>query len=230
MDACTSGILKQLKANRPKLRPKYRAAVDKFEMWQAYYDHVVGGASGNPNIIAMALTQKILAYTGIAESLFPKKLGASEKVKRFFNNLDRGSKFLLTMSVQHASGRLARRKREDRIVKAFVNENSRRFDKYFSNVISRSQRSDDNRGSTLWNLRCRLVHKGEFVIAVILGSTRDILHSSSPGNGIRIDEHHMSLDEAFLRGICAKARIRVSAPKDRVNRILITRGGIRTPR
>lgn len=224
MDQYAQHIFDRLTREKSRLRPKYQLAVEKYEMWEAYYRRVLGIAEGKPNIVSMAYTQKLLAYTGIAESLFPKRMRPHEKVDEFFGGLDAYSKLLFMMTVRYGADERQCRNREARILNAYTNKRRTQFDNYFKDIISLRRDRDRNRGIALFNLRSRLVHHGEFIFSAVESGTNEIVLLASPSFSLAINEQHMSLDEAFLRGICAKAKFHVPAPTARVDQLLRLRG------
>src|SRR3990167_1714968 len=99
--------------------------------------------------------------------------------------------------------------REEKIVDAYLKNSSKDFNDIFEKTIA-----------SLYSLRSRLVHQGEFVLTM---SSRDdaILAHFSPGLELMINEKVISLDEMFLRGFCKIVKIEAPPLKSRARDFLL---------
>ena len=199
-------LVQILEDHKQNFSNTYRLAFKKFVLWHKYIKKIIQESKKNPNIIAMAFTQKLIAYSGIIESL---KLGNSpvKKFESFFNLLDEHEKFLVMMAVKIGKTDKDRKQREERIVNAYLKNSLDDFNSLFRETVNISTK----RGALgLYNLRCRLVHQGEFVLAMTLISNgvRPLYYSQDLK--LKIDESVISLDEMFLMGFYKI--VNISAP------------------
>lgn len=201
-------ILKILNDKEKSFSNDYQVALKKFKKWHAHIERIIQGSEKNPNIIAMAYTQKLTAYSGIIESLNLSNGGSAKKFENFFNLLDEHEKFFVMMAVQIGRDSDERKQREVKIVCAYLKNSSEDFNGLFSKTINNNEARDT---LGLYNFRSRLVHQGEFVLAVV-DSSGAILPYYSPDLELRIDESIISLDEMFLRGFCKVVNINNISP------------------
>ena len=220
MEQNITDIIEILKKYEQKFRDTERLAFKKFLKWYAHSNKIIQESKRNPNIISMAFTTKLVAYTGIIESLKLSDGDARKKFKGFFYPEDAGERtfdeherFLIMVAIQIGKSTLEiseKERREEKIVDAYLKNSSKDFNDIFEKTIA-----------SLYSLRSRLVHQGEFVLTIISSGDDAILAHFSPGLELMINEKVISLDEMFLRGFCKIVKIEAPPLKSRARDFLL---------
>ena len=220
MEQNITDIVEILKKYEQKFCDTKRLAFQKFLRWHAYSNKIIQENKGNPNIISMAFTTKLVAYSGIIESLKLSDGDARKKFKGFFYPEDAGERtfdeherFLIMVAIQIGKSTLEtseKEQREEKIVDAYLKNSSKDFNDIFEKTIA-----------SLYSLRSRLVHQGEFVLTIISSGDDAILAHFSPGLELMINEKVISLDEMFLRGFCKIVKIEAPPLKSRARDFLL---------
>ena len=220
MEQNITDIIEILKEHEQKFRDTERLAFKKFLKWYAHSNKIIQESKRNPNIISMAFTTKLVAYTGIIESLKLSDGDARKKFKGFFYPEDAGERtfdeherFLIMVAIQIGKSTLEtseKEQREEKIVDAYLKNSSKDFNDIFEKTIA-----------SLYSLRSRLVHQGEFVLTIISSGDDAILAHFSPGLELMINEKVISLDEMFLRGFCKIVKIEAPPLKSRARDFLL---------
>src|SRR3989338_148262 len=220
MEQNITDIIEILKEHEQKFRDTERLAFKKFLKWYAHSNKIIQESKRNPNIISMAFTTKLVAYTGIIESLKLSDGDARKKFKGFFYPEDAGERtfdeherFLIMVAIQIGKSTLEtseKEQREEKIVDAYLKNSSKDFNDIFEKTIA-----------SLYSLRSRLVHQGEFVLTIISSGDDAILAHFSPGLELMINEKVISLDEMFLRGFCKIVNVEAPSLKSRAEDFLL---------
>lgn len=207
-------IVDLIEARKDSLSVEHGLAYKKFRMWQALLEKVIGIDPLNPNIVALTLTQKIIAYTGVIESLNLGN-GSANSFTSYFDCFSENERFLLMMSIRLGKDMDSRKVREEEIVDAYLRKSTDEFNGLFAKTLN----NDDREIPGIYNLRSRMVHSGEYTVAMVFSTGEN--RTYSPDMKIEIDEKLVSLDELFLIGFCKHAGIEVSLNISRVKHFLL---------
>src|SRR3989338_9927681 len=215
MEQNITDIIEILKEHEQKFRDTERLAFKKFLKWYAHSNKIIQESKRNPNIISMAFTTKLVAYSGIIDSLKLSNGSSRKNFEEFFYLFDEHERFLIMVAIQIGKSTLEiseKERREEKIVDAYLKNSSKDFNDIFKKTITNKV--------SLYGLRSRLVHQGEFVLTM---SSRDdaILAHFSPGLELMINEKVISLDEMFLRGFCKIVKIEAPPLKSRARDFLL---------
>ena len=228
MEQNITDIIEILKEHEQKFRDTERLAFKKFLKWYAHSNKIIQESKRNPNIISMAFTTKLVAYSGIIESLklsaggnvivcpTCKKalnVGSRKNFEEFFYLFDEHGKFLVMVVIRLGKFALetsGKEQREEKIVDAYLKNSSKDFNDIFEKTIA-----------SLYSLRSRLVHQGEFVLTIISSGDDAILAHFSPNAELMINEKVISLDEMFLRGFCKIVNVEAPSLKSRAEDFLL---------